>query len=120
MTCLKLKKVNILKRRNEITLVLKEGKKKKGSYVECKILKKEKERKVAFFIKKASEINAVKRNKIKRMMRECYRKNISFFEGRWVIFFGKKDILKTDKKYHYLCNEMKKLNMEEKNEKNIS
>ena len=46
--------------------------------------------------------SAVKRNRMKRLCREAYRKNPQWFAGKRVIIFGKKFI----KSYHLLEDEI--------------
>jgi ribonuclease P protein component len=57
---------------------------------------------IGFFVNKRCG-NAVKRNKIKRWMREIYRQNKSHFEGRKVIIYTKRPIIYS---YQELANDI--------------
>lgn len=77
----------ILRNRNEIDEIFKQGR-----YISCNIITllimASDQEKVAFFVSKKAG-NAVRRNKIKRWLREIYRHEKMFFKGLKVIFLVK-------------------------------
>lgn len=87
----------ILKKRNEIREIFESGKFERRKHVYIYTLPSESEM-VGFFVNRRCG-NAVKRNQIKRWLREVYRKNKNHFQGYKVILYVKKPISYT---YHDL------------------
>jgi len=74
----------ILKKKNEIDLVLRMGRRITGKIFTVFILSSGRTR-VAFLISKKVG-KAVQRNRMKRLFREAYRLNRALFEGKEIIF----------------------------------
>ncbi len=93
----------ILKKKNEIDLVLRTGKRITGKIFTVFVLSSEKTR-VAFLISKKVG-TAVQRNRMKRLFREAYRLNRELFEGKEIVFSIK--IFFDD--FHTLADQIKSL-----------
>lgn len=80
-----LPRTSIIKKRNEITKIIKTGKRVYTPI--CVIYLSDAERdRVAFIISKRIG-NAVKRNRMKRLFREAYRLNKDQYRGKETIFY---------------------------------
>jgi len=93
----------ILRKRTDISQVLQLGQKIPGKFFNTFLLESE-ESGVAFIVHKRLG-NAVKRNRMKRLIREAYRLNKHKFLGKKVVFF----IKKFHNNFHTILKELENL-----------
>ncbi len=93
----------ILKRRKEISRVLQNGRKIVGDIFNTFILENE-DTGVAFLVSRRIG-NAVRRNRMKRLLREAYRHNKDRFSGKKVVFY----IKRFQDDYHQIIDFIKKI-----------
>ena len=99
-----------LKKNYEFNNTFKRGKYFSGNYIECFSTKNNKN--IIFFgIAISSKLcNAVKRNKIKRIIREAYRKEEEKIEvGNTIVFLWKKKTPVEECTYKNVCEDMIKI-----------
>ncbi len=82
-----LKKKEIIRGYRSFQGILQEGKKFNGKVITVFFIKAD-EKKVGFFVSRQYK-KAVQRNKIKRRMREAYRKMKEFFPPGYFLFYAK-------------------------------
>lgn len=83
----RLPKNEIIKKNNEFKTILSRGRQWEGKYIKIFTLEA-KERKVGFLVPKKVG-NAVIRNRIKRLMREIYRKNRQNINNMHLVLYAK-------------------------------
>jgi ribonuclease P protein component len=98
-----LERRKILKKFHEIQIILEEGKRKRGYFLNLYI-QDTKDEKLAILVSKKLG-NAPERNRVKRLIREIYRLHPHWFKGISIIFRVKR--IKND--YELLEMEIKKL-----------
>ena len=105
-----MKKTIKLKKNYEFNNTFKRGKYFSGNFIECFYLKNNKN--INYFgIAISSKIcNAVKRNRIKRVIREAYKNNeLKITTGNTFVFLWKKNIEIENCNYINIYNDMKKI-----------
>lgn len=104
-----MKKTEMMKKNYEFRNVLSKGTYYSGKYMEAFIKKNEKEKVnylgIAISVKLAK---AVKRNYIKRLIRENYQQYEEFLkEGNRIVFLWKKKVSTENANFHNIKNDMK-------------
>jgi ribonuclease P protein component len=104
----KLPKEEIIRRSSEFSRIIKNGKRWKGKYLRI-FFEEADNRRVGFAVSKHHG-NAVKRNRIKRLLREIYRKRRYKIGKYRIIFMVEKDVVnleisKLEKDLDFFINE---------------
>ena len=86
-----MKKTIILKKNYEFNTTFKRGKYFSGKLIECFYIKNNKKLNYYGIAVSSKLCNAVKRNRIKRVIRECYRNLENCIDtGNVIVFYGKR------------------------------
>ncbi len=93
----RLRKENRIRRRKEIVFLLKKGKKLENENLKIVLKEREKFSRIGISVKKGV-VNSVKRNRIRRLLKESFRRNREKFKSNFDLFIiVKKDI--SEKRY---------------------
>jgi ribonuclease P protein component len=105
-----MKKTKMLKKNYEFKQVLSKGKYYQGEHISCFIKKNNKNHNLLGLAISVKSGKAVKRNKVKRLLRENY-KNLEDFlqEGESIIFLLKKHVNIDDVNYNNINKDMEKI-----------
>lgn len=103
-----MKKIKTLKKNYEFQRVMKKGKFYIGKQITIYIYKNNREENRIGIAISSKSFNAVKRNMIKRKIRECYRKLEKDIIGNYcIVFLWNKKISINDVDFHTIFNDMK-------------
>ena len=105
-----MKNIKKLKKNYEFNNTFKRGKYFSGNYIECFYLKNNKNVNCYGIAVSSKLCNAVKRNRIKRVIREAYRENEkNINNGNTFVFLWNKKIKIEECKYSYVYADMIKI-----------